>query len=284
MFRSRKATAPKTEETFRPLSYADVQPIPPEGKGEVDIPTPEQDQTRDMTATAPSAETPDPAKQNAPAKGADVMTQMALATKYAVEANELPDKTAKEPAAERKYEDPSRLYIGGEIRMKADVETCGVIQVDGHLEASAKCRELAISETGTMIGTIAVDNAEITGKFEGTLTVSGKLLVRSSARISGTVKYGSIEVESGGHISGHIAEISVEETVESAPATEPPTGQVEPSPQRMDPPPSRPIGPLKLNLAKPKTDDGEADAMQKAPQPQVEPQTAEQRPQPEMPI
>ncbi|MGH6980650.1 MAG: polymer-forming cytoskeletal protein, partial [Stellaceae bacterium] len=44
----------------------------------------------------------------------------------------------------------------------------------------------------------------VRGLFEGTLNVSGRLLVRSTGRVVGKVRYGQIEIEIGGQISGEI--------------------------------------------------------------------------------
>jgi cytoskeletal protein CcmA (bactofilin family) len=49
-----------------------------------------------------------------------------------------------------------------------------------------------------------VDEAEIAGRFEGTLMVTGRLFVRSTGRIVGTLGYGEIEIERGGQITGDI--------------------------------------------------------------------------------
>ena len=57
--------------------------------------------------------------------------------------------------------------------------------------------------------------AEIRGRFEGTLTVRKRLFIRATGRVMGTIRYGQIEVERGGRISGDI-----EATPETASSTE----------------------------------------------------------------
>jgi hypothetical protein len=47
-------------------------------------------------------------------------------------------------------------------------------------------------------------NAEIAGTFEGTLNVRQKLWIRATGKVSGTVRYGRIEIEEGGQIAGEI--------------------------------------------------------------------------------
>jgi cytoskeletal protein CcmA (bactofilin family) len=53
-------------------------------------------------------------------------------------------------------------------------------------------------------GSASIDEAEIRGRFEGSLVVRKRLLIKASGRVSGTIRYGQIEVECGGQISGDI--------------------------------------------------------------------------------
>ena len=46
--------------------------------------------------------------------------------------------------------------------------------------------------------------AEISGNFEGTLTARDILIVRSTGRINGTVRFGKLEIERGGEVVGDI--------------------------------------------------------------------------------
>ena len=54
-------------------------------------------------------------------------------------------------------------------------------------------------------GKAEVEEAEISGVYEGELTVRNRLLIRSTGQVKGTVRYGEIEVERGGRISGTIS-------------------------------------------------------------------------------
>ncbi len=42
------------------------------------------------------------------------------------------------------------------------------------------------------------------GRFEGTLNVRRRLLIRATGKVTGNVRYGQIEIECGGQISGDI--------------------------------------------------------------------------------
>jgi len=77
--------------------------------------------------------------------------------------------------------------------------------VEGRVEAELQdCREIEISGTGTFKGTAAIEIAKISGNFEGTLTAQDTLIVRSSGRVTGTIRFGKLEVELGGEVVGDI--------------------------------------------------------------------------------
>ncbi len=54
-----------------------------------------------------------------------------------------------------------------------------------------------------------IDNADVRGIFEGNLVVRKRLLIRAGGQVSGTVRYGQIEIEAGGQISGDM-QVSVD--------------------------------------------------------------------------
>jgi cytoskeletal protein CcmA (bactofilin family) len=60
----------------------------------------------------------------------------------------------------------------------------------------------------------------VRGRFEGTLNVRHRLLIRATGRVIGTVRYGQIEIECGGQISGDIQAHPMSETGET-PVTPP---------------------------------------------------------------
>ena len=53
-------------------------------------------------------------------------------------------------------------------------------------------------------GSAEIDIAEIRGQFDGNLTVRQKLVIYSTGKVTGTIRYGKLVVEEGGQISGEI--------------------------------------------------------------------------------
>ena len=115
------------------------------------------------------------------------------------------EDTQKHEEAESKTDNQHRkLTVGPGIRLKGEVTDCGTLVVEGHAELSAKSRLIEIAETGTVIGDIEVKTADVSGHFDGNLNVNERLTIRSTGRVSGKIRYNTIEIESGGRISGNV--------------------------------------------------------------------------------
>ena len=98
-----------------------------------------------------------------------------------------------------------QLLVGREITLSGEITTCDRLLVEGSVEANlSNCADIEIAQTGLFKGTASVDHAEIHGRFEGSLTVKTRLLIKSTGRVSGSIRYGQLEVECGGQISGEI--------------------------------------------------------------------------------
>ena len=98
-----------------------------------------------------------------------------------------------------------QLSVGRGITVSGDITSCEKLSIEGSVEANLiNCRALAIAESGLFKGSTSIEEAEVCGRFEGDLTVRKRLLIKSTGRVSGTVRYGQIEIESGGQISGDI--------------------------------------------------------------------------------
>jgi len=99
----------------------------------------------------------------------------------------------------------SLLVIGREIAVNGEINSCDLLVVEGRVEASMnECREIKITETGTVKGQIELERADISGVFEGDLTARERLIVRATGRVTGKVRFGELEIERGGQVIGDI--------------------------------------------------------------------------------
>jgi len=107
--------------------------------------------------------------------------------------------TANDPAAGRK------LYIGQGITLSGEIESCDHLVVEGTVEAALKgASVLEIAEAGAYFGTVDIDEATIAGRFEGDLTVRGRLTIKASGSITGAISYKELAVEAGATLDGKI--------------------------------------------------------------------------------
>jgi cytoskeletal protein CcmA (bactofilin family) len=108
------------------------------------------------------------------------------------------------PAAGERKE--ARLVVGPDIKLKGvEISDCDTLIVEGRVEATLDSRVLEITPHGVFQGTIAVDNAEIHGRFEGELTVRKQLVIYGAGKVSGKIRYAKIKVEEGAELSGEIS-------------------------------------------------------------------------------
>jgi cytoskeletal protein CcmA (bactofilin family) len=109
------------------------------------------------------------------------------------------------PPSRRSETGLRQLTVGREISLSGEIASCDTLIVEGSVEANLQnCRDVDIAETGLFKGSAEIDNADVRGIFEGNLVVRKRLLIRSTGQVSGTIRYGQIEIELGGQISGDV--------------------------------------------------------------------------------
>lgn len=100
----------------------------------------------------------------------------------------------------------SKLTVGPNIKLKGvEITDCDTLVVEGTVEATMDSRVIQIAEQGAFHGTAEIDIAEIHGEFDGTLTVREKLVIFSTGKVSGKIRYGKVVIEEGGQLSGEIS-------------------------------------------------------------------------------
>lgn len=116
-----------------------------------------------------------------------------------------PEPAMTTPSTDTNQESASRLVVGPEVKLKgAEILDCDTLIVEGRVEATMDSRVIRITERGAFSGKVGIDIAEIHGHFEGELTARKQLIIHSSGRVKGSIRYGSLLIEAGGQISGEI--------------------------------------------------------------------------------
>ncbi|MEM7085957.1 MAG: polymer-forming cytoskeletal protein [Bacteroidota bacterium] len=105
--------------------------------------------------------------------------------------SEKKDKKIMEPSA-------SQNRINEGTHLKGDIVSSGFFRIDGKVEGSiSNPSKVVLGKTGIIVGKMTCENADIEGRFEGNLDVSGTLTLKASAQIEGEVIVGKLAVEPG---------------------------------------------------------------------------------------
>ncbi len=133
------------------------------------------------------------------------------------------NEPAPPPSAASRLPEGRRLVVGRDITLAGQISKCDVLIVEGSVEGMRyEGVALDIADGGSYSGNVEVENAEISGAFDGNMTARGRLTIRPSGRVSGHVRYREIEIHAGGKLLGDV------QLAEDAPAAAAP--QRAPSP------------------------------------------------------
>jgi cytoskeletal protein CcmA (bactofilin family) len=145
--------------------------------------------------------------------------------------NELPSSaplplTQAEPTTPAVKEEGNQLIVGPNIKLQgAEITNCDILVVEGRVEAAMNSRQIRISESGVFVGKAEIDIAEVGGLFDGELTVREHLVIRSTGKVKGKIRYGTVTIEQGGVISGDVGLLTETTATRAAsPASATPTG------------------------------------------------------------
>ena len=115
-----------------------------------------------------------------------------------------------------------RLIVGEGIRLSGEISSCDRLVVEGEVEVTLNdTLALEIARGGRFTGGCEVEEADISGTYEGDLTVRKRLCVRSTGKLTGTIRYSQLELERGGQIAGNISVLTQDRDAGSIGASRP---------------------------------------------------------------
>jgi cytoskeletal protein CcmA (bactofilin family) len=145
--------------------------------------------------------------QGTPMSNSDSPSPTAFRPEIPRRGTDIPGASRPTPATPIRHDgpDPKTLIVGREISLHGEITSCDRLVVEGKVEAAlSDCQTIEIAESGLVKGAAEVGEADIRGRFEGKLTVRGRLLIRSAGKVAGEIRYGQLEIECGGQITGQI--------------------------------------------------------------------------------
>lgn len=99
--------------------------------------------------------------------------------------------------------------LGAGASIQGDLIFTGGLRIDGQVVgdvsvARVDAGTLTIGDQGCIEGDVRVSHVIVYGEIRGTIYATGLVDVRPNARISGDVHYGSLEMQAGAQIDGHL--------------------------------------------------------------------------------
>lgn len=115
-----------------------------------------------------------------------------------------------------KYDNMEQInVISKGTSIKGDVVSDGDMRVDGTINGNLVVKgKLFMGENGYINGTVASQNAELAGRIDGNIRVSGLLSLLKTSIIKGDLIISQISIEPGARFSGHCS-MGEEERTES---------------------------------------------------------------------
>jgi len=103
--------------------------------------------------------------------------------------------------------------IGAGTRVTGDIHFTGGLRVDGEIHGSViaepgKASTLVLSEQSRVNGEIRVTHLVLNGTVAGPIEASEYLELQSKAKVTGDVKYKTLEIQLGAIVEGKLAHIS----------------------------------------------------------------------------
>lgn len=96
------------------------------------------------------------------------------------------------------------LVVGAGVTFSGRIAACQRLVVGGRVDAHFPGERLEVRDGGRFQGEADVRSAEIHGTFEGTLRVAGTLALGATARVSGAIRYDTLEIAAGGELRGDV--------------------------------------------------------------------------------
>ncbi|WP_240655178.1 bactofilin family protein [Rhodovarius crocodyli] len=166
----------------------------------------------DLTAAnlRPAAPAPSPAKE-APALSQSIRPTAAPAPNAPAGRPGLPTPGVGVPARPNQgglpasQSDRRTLTVGKGISVQGTVSDCERLVVEGTVESEMlQAAELSVGQTGVFRGEVQVEDAEIAGLFDGTITARGNLIIRATGKVNGVARCKRLSVEDGGQLMGRM--------------------------------------------------------------------------------
>ena len=101
--------------------------------------------------------------------------------------------------------EPSLSIIAAGMRISGDIESGGVIKIDGRVDGSViGARQILLGRGGAIHGDVEADEVVIGGDVVGAVRATNRLELQGTATVNGNIDTKSIVVMEGAQITGQV--------------------------------------------------------------------------------
>lgn len=99
------------------------------------------------------------------------------------------------------------LIVGAGVSITGKINLPAKLTVDGQLDGEISAHEVSVGEKGKITGKLVAAIADVRGELIDSISVSETLILRSTARVRGTVTYNALQIEQGAIVEGTLNRI-----------------------------------------------------------------------------
>jgi cytoskeletal protein CcmA (bactofilin family) len=104
------------------------------------------------------------------------------------------------PAHQDSSGSPGRSHLVAGTKIVGDISAPGLLEIQGEVQGRVIADSVVIEERGTVDGEVKAAAIGVKGHFTGQLN-GGIVRVHATARLSGTIRYDTLSVESGSEVT-----------------------------------------------------------------------------------
>lgn len=104
------------------------------------------------------------------------------------------------------------LVVGEGVKLSGSFVVPNSASISGTLDGDLTAREIVVGGTGILKGKVTADLVDVRGEIHEDVTSNKALFVRSTGKITGSVRYAEIEIEKGGDLQGSLSKIEASPT------------------------------------------------------------------------
>lgn len=109
------------------------------------------------------------------------------------------------PMDERRRGEGGLSIIGAGMTIIGDVETDGVVKVEGRVKGSVRAsQQILLAPGGTVEGNLETKEAIIGGEVKGTVRAEDRVEIQASSTVLGDIVTARIAILEGGQVNGEI--------------------------------------------------------------------------------